>query len=141
MCHVSVLCSSIVLVDRPGHFLNRAAGVGLSKDVCCVMRVLCCNCVFVRSPGQLCNRTVGIGLSKTTPLQHSNPMHTTHPWSTQFQQSCYKNVLASEQAQHDYTAHTGHSTHPWTTQHQQSYKKVSCRARQDNITTQHTQGI
>ena len=48
---VCVMCSSVVLVLLPGHFFNRAAGVGLSKAVWCPVSVLCSNVELVLLPG------------------------------------------------------------------------------------------
>ena len=49
--YVCVMCSSVVLVLLPGHFFNRAAGVGLPKAVWCPVTVLCSNVELVLLPG------------------------------------------------------------------------------------------
>ena len=103
---------------------------------CCVVIV----CLFGRQDSCVTGLLVFVCSRHTTTTQQPHAHHTSlvNPFPAVLLK---KHVLANEQAQHDYTAHTGHSTHPWTSQHQQSHKKMSWRAKQDNISTQHTQGI
>ena len=174
-CPVSVLCSNVELVLLPGHFLNRAAGVGLSKAVCCPVSVLCSNvvlvlcqdisltglqelgcprvcavsceccvvivCLFNRQDScvtgllvLVCPRTHHYNTAtpctphirgqpnSSSPVNKMSWQINKHSMTTQHTQvtahilgqpntsSPIKNVLASEPAQHYYTAHTGHNT-------------------------------